>query len=199
MNRLIRPARVSDAAACAAVYAPYIDTAITFEYPAPGADEFARRIEGTMRVYPWLVCESGGAVTGYAYAHRFRERAAYDWSAELSVYLAPGAAGRGAGSALYGALCELLARQGFVNAYGTVSTPNPPSERLHEKCGFSYLFTMRSTGWKLGAWRSLAYYHRQLRPCGGEPAPVVPFPELDGAYVKSVCEKYSRGLNHDQD
>ena len=85
-----RPASVSDAAACAAVYAPYIDTAITFEYPAPGADEFARRIEGTMRVYPWLVCESGGAVTGYAYAHRFRERAAYDWSAELSVNLAPG-------------------------------------------------------------------------------------------------------------
>ena len=104
------------------------------------------------------------------------------------------ARGRGIGEALYGAVIELLAHQGFVNAYGTVSVPNRPSERLHEKCGFTHLFTMRRTGWKLGRWRDLAYYHLQLNPYDGEPAPVVPFSGLDGEYIRGVCEKHAQRI-----
>ena len=102
--------------------------------------------------------------------------------------------GRGIGEALYGAVIELLAHQGFVNAYGTVSVPNRPSERLHEKCGFTHLFTMRRTGWKLGRWRDLAYYHLQLNPYDGEPAPVVPFSGLNGEYIRGVCEKHAQRI-----
>ena len=134
MSYTIRPATAADGAACAGIYAPYTGTAITFESPAPDAAEMSRRIdEAASGGYPWLVCERDGLAAGYAYAHRFRVRAAYDWDAELSVYLAPEATGRGIGEALYGAVIELLAHQGFVNAYGTVSVPNRPSERLHEK------------------------------------------------------------------
>lgn len=130
----IRPVRPEDAAALAAIYAPYTATCITFESPAPPAEEFAGRIAAVSAHYPWLVCERDGAPIGYAYAHRFRERAAYDWDAELSVYLAPEARGRGVGKALYSALLSLLTLQGFINAYGTVAVPNVPSERLHLSC-----------------------------------------------------------------
>lgn len=195
MSYTIRPATAADGAACAGIYAPYTGTAITFESPAPDAAEMSRRIdEAASGGYPWLVCERDGLAAGYAYAHRFRVRAAYDWDAELSVYLAPEATGRGIGEALYGAVIELLAHQGFVNAYGTVSVPNRPSERLHEKCGFTHLFTMRRTGWKLGRWRDLAYYHLQLNPYDGEPAPVVPFSGLDGEYIRDVCEKHAQRI-----
>lgn len=194
MAYLIRPAGASDAAGCAAVYGPYTHTVVTFEAPEPDAAEFARRIEDITRRYPWLVCVSEGRPLGYAYAHRFRERAAYDWDTELSVYLAPEATGLGAGTALYGALCELLTAQGFVNAYGTVAVPNPPSERLHEKCGFTHLFTMRRTGWKLGRWLDLAYYLRPLGEYAAAPAPVTPFPELDAEYVRGVCEKWAAAI-----
>ena len=129
----IRPAEKADAARCAAIYAPYTEGAITYEYPAPDAAEIARRMEEVTAAYPWLVCERDGEVIGYAYAHRFRERMAFDWTVEMSIYLDRDALGGGIGTALYSALIELLAALGYVNAIGTVATPNPPSERLHEK------------------------------------------------------------------
>lgn len=134
------------------------------------------------------MCERDGRPVGYAYAHRYRPRAAYDWDAELSVYLEQGCTGRGLGRALYGALLDLLKAQGYVNIYGTVSVPNPPSERLHESMGFRLVYTDLKTGWKLGRWRDLAFYRLQLRPYEDAPAPVLTFPELDEALVHSVCE-----------
>lgn len=188
----IRPVRADDAAALAAIYAPYTATCITFESPAPPAEEFAGRIAAVSAHYPWLVCERDGAPTGYAYAHRFRERAAYDWDAELSVYLAPEARGRGVGKALYSALLSLLTLQGFINAYGTVAAPNVPSERLHLSCGFEHVFTLRRTGWKLGAWRDLAFFHRALGEYPASPASVIPFPELPAEDIAARCEAAAR-------
>ncbi len=194
MPYIIRPAAPGDAAALAAIYAPYIDTAITFESPAPDAAEMARRIADTMSAYPWLVCERDGVVIGYAYAHRYRVRAAFDWTAELSIYLDMSQRGHGLGEALYGAVIELLQSQGYVVAYGIVCTPNRPSERLHEKCGFARLFTLKNCGWKLGSWRDMPYYGRQIAPLADEPAPPVPFPRLDAGYVREVCEKYAGSI-----
>lgn len=194
MKFTIRPATTADAEAVAAIYAPYADTHITFEYPAPDAGEMARRIADTTGGYPWLVCESGGEIFGYAYAHRFRTRAAFDWATELSVYLAPKAKGFGMGEALYRAVIDILREQNYVNAVGVVATPNPPSERLHERLGFELLFNMESIGWKLGAWRDMAYYMLRLNPIDAEPAPVVPYPELDAAFVRGVCEKYAASI-----
>ena len=189
MSYKIRTALPSDGAALAAIYAPYTETAITYEYPAPTAEEFSARIAAISAHYPFIVCESDGRALGYAYSHRYRERAAYDWDAELSVYLEQGCTGRGLGRALYGALLDLLKAQGYVSIYGTVSVPNPPSERLHESMGFRLVYTDLKTGWKLGRWRDLAFYRLHLRPYEDAPAPVLPFPELDEALVRSVCER----------
>ena len=194
MSYNIRPATHADAAACAAIYAPYVGTTITFESPAPDENEMARRIEETTAFYPWLVCECVGEVLGYAYAHRFRTRAAFDWTVELSVYLSPAAKGRGIGRALYSAVTDILRRQGCVNAIGVVATPNAPSERLHEKCGFEKLFTMENIGWKLGAWCDMTYYMLRLNPTEGCPEPMTAYPDLPPDFVREVCEARCAGI-----
>ena len=132
----IRFATTADTGGCLAVYAEYMDTVITFETALPSHEEFAGRIRSYGAVYPWLVAEEDGVILGYAYAHRAQERAAYDWNAELSVYLARRAAGRGLGTKLYGALLALLQKQGVRNVYGIVTLPNPASEALHRAFGF---------------------------------------------------------------
>lgn len=185
----IRPARPGDGPALSAIYAPYTATELTFESPAPGPEEFTARIVSVLEDYPFLVCEAGGIPVGYAYAHRYRIRAAYDWDSELSVYLAPEHQGRGVGKALYSALLDILSIQGYVNIYGTVSVPNPPSERLHEGLGFQLVYTDVKTGWKLGRWLDLAYYRLQLRPYEPAPEPVTPSPALDTSAVMAVCER----------
>src|SRR5699024_8276889 len=116
---VIRRAAESDAPALLDIYAPYIrDTAITFEYDVPTAEEFVARIADILKTHPYLVCEQDGKPVGYAYAHRIRERAAYDWAAELSIYLAPEAQGQGVGTALYRCLVDLLAMQNLRILYG---------------------------------------------------------------------------------
>lgn len=125
MRFTIRPVSALDAEALWEIYAPYTLTPLTYEYPAPDLEEFARRIARVSDIYPYLVCEADGLPVGYAYAHRYRERASYDWDAELSIYLSPSAQGRGIGRALYTALFSLLRVQGFVNVYGCVAAPQP--------------------------------------------------------------------------
>ena len=97
MSYKIRTALPSDGAALSAIYAPYTETAITYEYPAPTAEEFSARIAAISAHYPFIVCESDGRALGYAYSHRYRERAAYDWDTELSIYFDRAETGRGLG------------------------------------------------------------------------------------------------------
>ena len=103
--------RPEDGAALLAIYGEYIDTAITFEYTLPTQEEFDRRIETISADYPYLVAREGERPVGYAYAHRQMERAAYQWNAELSVYLDRATVSRGLGKRLYGALMEILRLQ----------------------------------------------------------------------------------------
>lgn len=194
MNSKIRTAKASDGPALAAIYAPYTETVLTFEYPAPTAEEFARRVETVTAEYPFLVCEQEGRPVGYAYAHRYRERAAYDWDAELSVYLEAGSTGKGIGRALYRALLDILYMQGYINIYGTVSVPNPASEGLHESLGFRRVYTDEKTGWKFGRWLDLAFYRLQLRPYADEPERVTRFPELDEAKVAKACMERAKEI-----
>ena len=132
----IRFAAPDDAAALLRIYAQYIETPITFEYTLPSEEEFARRIRDIQAVYPYLVYIEDGEVLGYAYAHRFQERAAYQWGAELSVYLDRGCVSHGIGSQLYTLLLELLRLQNVRTAYALVTLPNTKSEALHRHFGF---------------------------------------------------------------
>lgn len=175
----LRFATEQDASACLAIYAQYIDTSITFETVLPPMSEFSARIRTYGAVYPWLIAEENGQVLAYAYAHRAQERAAYDWNAELSVYVAKAAAGKSLGTRLYGALLELLQRQGVRNAYGVVTMPNAASAALHEKFGFRLLGTYRKSGYKAGAWRDVVWYEKQIGTFDGVPEALLPIGRID--------------------
>lgn len=176
----LRVARPADGAALAAIYAPYVrETAISFELAPPTAQEMADRIRETLVRYPWLVGEDRGQVVGYAYAGPYRRRAAYRWSVEVSVYVAPAAQGRGLGRALYAALLVLLEAQGFRQAFAGMTLPNPASEGLHAALGFEPLGTYRAVGFKDDRWHDVAWTQRPLG-LGAEGAPAEPirFPRL---------------------
>lgn len=170
-DRVVRPAVPADAPACAAVYAPYVrDTAISFELEPPTAEEVARRIASYQQRHAWLVLEDAGEVTGYAYASPFAARPAYDWSAEVSVYLAPGARRSGAGRALYTELFARLEQRGFRTLVAGVTVPNEASLGLHRAMGFEVVGTFRDIGFKLGRWWDVTRLQRALGP-GRDGAP----------------------------
>jgi phosphinothricin acetyltransferase len=157
------PAR--DAAACAAIYAPYVtSTAVSFEDVAPTAAEFAARIQRTARTHPWLVLEEAERVAGFAYAGPHHARSAYRWAADVAVYVDGAHQGRGAGRTLYSALLDLLRSQGLRVACAGIALPNDASVALHSALGFEPVGTYRAIGWKAGAWRDVAWWQLQLAP-----------------------------------
>lgn len=168
---MLRLATPDDAEGVVAIYAPIVrDTIISFELEPPDADEVARRIEATLRERPWLVWDEGGRMLGYAYASRHRERAAYQWSVDVSAYVHPDARRRGLARNLYRALFELLARQGYRQAFAGITLPNPASVGFHEALGFRPVGVYRAVGFKLGAWHDVGWWQRPLTDDPGPPA-----------------------------
>lgn len=169
MPATIRDATPADAAACAAIYAPYVlETAVSFETEPPTAEEMARRIAAAQERHAWLVAERHGEVVGYAYAGPWRSRAAYDRTAETSIYLAPSTAGRGIGSALYPTLLQRLGQLGFRTVVAGMTQPNPASERLHTALGFQPVGVFRRVGWKHGDWHDVSWMQLDLAAGPGE-------------------------------
>jgi phosphinothricin acetyltransferase len=177
----IRMADASDGAATSAVYGPYVSDAVTsFELEPPSAAEMAQRIESVLAWAPWLVCEDEGGVIGYAYASRHRDRAAYQWSVDVAVYIDGRHHRRGVGRALYGALLPLLRLQGFYVAHAGVTLPNAGSVGLHESFGFRPVGVFPAVGWKFGAWRDVGWWQLPLQARPETPAPPVPLVEALG-------------------
>jgi len=176
---LIRLARAEDGPALAAIYAPAVaGRATSFEAEPPDGGEMARRVERLLARTPWLVLAVDGAVAGYAYASPHRDRAAYQWSVEVSAYVAEAAHRRGVGRALYAALFGVLALQGFRNAYAGITLPNDASVGLHRALGFAPVGVYRGVGYKLGAWHDVAWFERALAPRDAAPSPPVPLADL---------------------
>jgi phosphinothricin acetyltransferase len=166
-----RAATPDDAAAIAEIYAPFVTgSAVSFETDPPDAAGMRARIQAGGGLYPWLVGEAeDGSVLGYAYAARFRDRPAYRFTVETSVYLRADATGRGFGRRLYGPLIETLEARGFTQAVASVTLPNAASVRLHERLGFERAGTYRQVGWKLGAWHDVGLWQRTLAPAATPP------------------------------
>lgn len=173
---LVRPADPArDAAACAALYAPFVrDTAISFEDQPPDERQLAERIERYRSTHEWLVAEDSDELVGYAYACPHRERSAYRWAADVSVYVDPGQHRRGIGRALYRELLDALRAQGFYVACAGVTLPNDASIALHESLGFTPVGIYHRIGFKLGAWWDVSWWQLALREPGsdapGEPS-----------------------------
>ena len=193
--KTIRLARPGDVDALLAIYAPYLSTTVTFEYVVPSREEFARRIADVQACFPYLVLEEDGQPIGYAYAHLLAERIAYQWSAELSIYLSPAATGKGTGRPLYLALMELLRLQGMRTVYGIVTHPNPASEAFHAALGFRLLGTQHNSGYKNGRWLDVALYEKPLSDYPDAPPVPVPLDQLPQETVEEVLAKYTQMLN----
>lgn len=186
---VIRLATSADSDAILDIYKPYIFTSITFEEQVPSRDAFQARTDGVLASHPYLVAEIDGKVVGYAYAHELRERGAYQWNSELSVYLAPAAQGHGLGRVLYRALMALCAAQGIKAVYGIVTSPNIPSQHLHEGFGFEVMGHQRHAGFTCGAWHDVTWYVKYLSETfEDDPAAPTPFPVLCESEPRIVQE-----------
>ena len=161
---VIRSATPEDAAAVAGIYNPYVtDTIVTFEEEAVSTAEMARRMKEVQAgAFPWLVAERADEVIGYSYAAPWKPRSGYRFSAEITVYLAPGQGRRGTGAKLYGALFPMLRQRGIRTLIGGIALPNEASVALHEKLGMEKVAHFREVGFKLGQWIDVGYWQRAL-------------------------------------
>ena len=160
----IRRAKQEDAEAILAVYAPYVEeTTITFETQVPSLEDFQNRMTAIMEKFPYLVAEVDGQILGYAYAHTYYARDAYDWTLELSIYVDRNSRQAGIGKALYDELEKELAQQGVVNLLACISLPNEASIRFHQKQGFEQIGHFKKVGFKFGHWRDIVWMQKRLR------------------------------------
>lgn len=153
-----------DAQACTDIYAHHVLTGhATFEIEPPDVAEMTRRIEARLASHDWLVAEDDkGTVVGFAYAAPYRERAAYDWAVETTIYLAPDAVGRGTGRALYTELLNRMRNAGIHTATALIALPNDASEALHRAFGYEPVGTFKEIGFKHSVWRDIRWYQVML-------------------------------------
>lgn len=164
MQLTIRPVETADAGAIAAIYRPIVETTtISFEELAPDDAAMALRIGAIRELYPWLVAQDAqGAVCGYAYASRHRERAGYRYSVDVSAYVAETARGKGVGRALYERLFAQLRERGYHRAFAGIALPNAGSMALHRRCGFEPVGIYREVGYKFGKWIDVYWCQKGL-------------------------------------
>jgi L-amino acid N-acyltransferase YncA len=175
---MIRPARDEDAAAIHAIYAPsVIEGVATFETALPDVPAMRERLAARLQHYPCLVWEEAGEILAYAYAGRFRERAAYDWIAETSIYVRADVHRRGIARGLYGVLLEVMRQQGINQAVGVITLPGTVSVAMHEAMGFVPAGVWRQCGYKLGRWWDVGVWQKTLQPSATPPSPVIAFPD----------------------
>jgi L-amino acid N-acyltransferase YncA len=176
-SSIVRPASVQDAAACVAIYRPYVqDTAITFETEVPTVGEMAARITAARDTHEWLVLEGVDQIIGYAYAHAFNPRAAYQWSAETSIYIDVDHHRGGGGRKLYAQLLRRLTERGYRRAFAGITQPNEASNGFHRSFGFQDVGLYRRVGWKHDSWHDVAWMQLDLLGTAeqdGPPNPII--------------------------
>lgn len=174
MSSIIRFTTECDAAQVLEIYAPFCaDSPVSFEVHPPALEQMQQRITNILQKFPWLVCERHGEILGYVYAAPHRDRAAYQWSVDVSVYVRKAARRSGIGRALYTSLFKILVLQGYYNAYAGITLPNPGSERLHQVMGFQPIGIYRSVGFKSGAWHDVAWLELWLQARVPNPEPPI--------------------------
>lgn len=194
----VRAVTEADATGLEKLYEPFVISSdrrlsdVSFEYAAPSAEEFRRRIAAISADYPYLVCRRGGEYLGYAYAHSFIPRDAYQWGAEVTIYLAPAGQGRGLGKVLYGALENILRLQGVVKAYACVTASNEHSVKFHEAQGYRIVGTFKDTGFKHGHWLDMVWLEKALAELPLEPQPLASWRELQQESVAKILEEANK-------
>ncbi|BDF04946.1 GNAT family N-acetyltransferase [[Clostridium] hylemonae] len=183
----IRMAEEKDAAALLAVYAYYVEqTAVTFEYKVPSTEEFTRRMRSVKEKYPYLMAEEDGEVCGYAYVSAFKDRAAYDWAVETTVYVDRQKRSFGVGRRLYETLEEILKLQNIINLNACIAWPNPDSISFHERMGYKTAGHFTKCGYKQGRWYDMVWMEKMLGGHPLKPEPVVRADEIDRDTLEKI-------------
>ena len=177
-NAEIRLAEIDDARRILEIYTPYVaETSLTLTSTVPTLEQVVQTMLDVKKHYPYLVCCIQGNVVGFAYAYRHRPHEAYNWSADLAIYVDPKFQGRGIATALYTALFQILKNQGFCNIYAVITIPNDASVALHRSFGFKELVVMEKSGFKLGRWHDNLLMRMVISGCAdpaehGNPLPM---------------------------
>lgn len=188
-NIKFRMADVSDAEAILKIYEPYVtDTAITFEYDVPSVKEFRNRIKETLEGYPYIVCLYKDQIIGYAYAHRYGERAAYQWDVELSIYLDMTYKSLGLGKLLYNKVIEIVKLQNVRNIYACITSANEKSLKFHEKLGFEFIGTFKNTGYKFDNWYGVTWMGISTGDINKKPKAVKMINEVDSKLIEDILK-----------
>lgn len=195
MGHRIRRATSEDTAPIRDIYAPFVEsTPVSFEVEVPSVEEIEERIRSRRPEYPWLVCESGETVVGYAAADSLRSTPPYRWTVELSVYVAAENRRRGIGTGLYTSLLAVLEEQGYCSAYAVTTLPNPASRRLHERLAFEPVGTFPAVGYTLGGWHDVRWWYRDVGERPAEPDPPTPLSELPGETLEAAVRAGERQI-----
>ncbi|MDO5009700.1 MAG: GNAT family N-acetyltransferase [Intestinibacter bartlettii] len=189
-NIKFRMAEISDAEELLKIYAPYVtDTVITFEYDVPSIEEFRDRVKHTLEGYPYVVCTYEDKILGYAYAHRYGERAAYQWDVELSIYLDMNYKGLGLGSLLYNKVIEIVKLQNVQNIYACITSANEKSLKFHEKCGFEFIGVFKDTGYKFDEWYDITWLGMRTKDKTQKPEPLKMINEVDARLIENILDE----------
>lgn len=165
MNKTIqiRPVNLNDTKELVEIYAYYVlNTSITFEYDVPSISDFSERIQKITKKHPYLVATIDSEIVGYAYATAYKERAAYDWSVETTVYVKHGKHGNGIGKTLYNELEQALKNKHIVNMLACITYPNPKSIDFHTKFGFTTVGHFPKIGFKFNEWRDIVWMMKNI-------------------------------------
>ncbi|MHC1723101.1 MAG: N-acetyltransferase family protein [Aminipila sp.] len=186
-NISIRMATEADAEELLEIYAPYVtNTAITFEYDIPTVDEFAQRIRNTLKRYPYIVAVEENHIVGYAYASAFKQRAAYNWAVETTVYLKQDCRGNGVGKKIYIALEDILKRQNIIDLNACIAYTSLEDAHLdntsmvfHEHLGYTKVAHFTKCGYKSGTWYDMIWMSKTIGEHSDNPEPFIPITELE--------------------
>ena len=196
----VRPATAEDAEQLLEIYTPFViseDSSlsnVSFELAAPDVEEFRQRIQDISKQFPYLVGEVNGQILGYVYCHPYRERLAYQWAVEVTIYLAPAGQGKGLGRLLYETMEKLLCLQGVTMAYSCITVGNDHSIKMHEALGYRLIGTFTNSGYKNGQWLDTVWLEKQLQPCPKQPDNIKSWWELDPDAVAAVLTEATAKL-----
>ncbi|MCD7839196.1 MAG: N-acetyltransferase family protein [Erysipelotrichaceae bacterium] len=186
----IRTATIDDAQELLDIYAYYVlYTAITFEYEVPSLDEFKDRIASILHQYPYIVATIDNKIVGYAYANTFKNRAAYDWTVEMTIYIDSDYHKKGIGKKLYHVMEELLKLQGITNLNACITYPDYEDEyvdknsvQFHKHLGYSLVGQFHQCGYKFNRWYSMVWMEKMIGEHVTNQPPVKPFREIEKIY-----------------
>lgn len=190
----LRKVRLEDAPVLLELYRPFVESEdrqlsdVSFEYVAPSVEEFADRIRNISEKYPYLVLEEKGIPVGYAYAHPYIQREAYQWSAEMTIYLGAQGQRKGYGKLLYGAVENILKAQGVINAYACITKSNVFSVSFHSKLGYSINGDFPNSGFKHGHWLDMVWMKKELQAYPEKPELIKGWQELDEKVIEAALQ-----------